>query len=342
MVQPQFAKRVCRPRDHLAAAGALYPDAWRSVDEFRADRGKGGLPDWPDWCFLPLAAAYAIVSADAQAQKLSLKLAGDVGRLGALAAWRVTQGIYRFDPAVYDAVRDTPLGRDLPCDVLYHLPEWCVYVETPGLSWAGLPLHGVFAHLEWDANTGRAELRLLLDGEGALQPLPLHLGAWPLAEALERMRLEADRVLVASGDLAGTAMADSLAPALPTIEPIVSLLLFLCSQASEIGTDQHRPGNPQPKRVRGLWRLFPADRVSTWEVGVRLGEALRRAYQAEETGGLEGTHARPKPHIRRAHWHGFWAGPAAGPRQFSLRWLPPIAVNVEDVDALPATVRPVR
>ena len=33
--------------------------------------------------------------------------------------------------------------------------------------------------------------------------------------------------------------------------------------------------------------------------------------------------------------------PAAA-RKFSLRWLPPIAVNLDDVSELPATVRPVK
>ena len=81
--------------------------------------------------------------------------------------------------------------------------------------------------------------------------------------------------------------------------------------------------------------------MTTWDVGVRLGAALRRAYQAAQTGGTD-THAGPRAHIRRAHWHGFWSGPREGERRFDLRWLPPIPVNVEDVGELPFTVRPVR
>jgi hypothetical protein len=46
---------------HLAAAGKLYPDAWRQAEKFRADRGRAGLPAWPSWCYLPMAAWYAIV-----------------------------------------------------------------------------------------------------------------------------------------------------------------------------------------------------------------------------------------------------------------------------------------
>ena len=53
---------MLRPQMHLIAAGRLYPKAWRQADQFRADRGKGPLQAWPSWCYLPMAAWYAIVS----------------------------------------------------------------------------------------------------------------------------------------------------------------------------------------------------------------------------------------------------------------------------------------
>ena len=343
-----MSSMICRPREHLAVAGRLYPDAWRRVDELRAGRGKD-LPSWPDWCFLPLAGAYAIVSADAGMPRLDCDLVGDVGRLGALAAWRVTQGIYRFDPAVFDSVRETTLDGEIPCSVLYRLPEWCVYVETPGLEWAGLPLHGFWAHLEWDANTGRTELRLLTDSDAGLLPIVLHIGPWTLAEAMDRSLSESmhnaktlgDALELAKLAAQGGSQTDMVNSIVPALQPLVALLLYLCSQNAEIGDGKHRPGNPAPKMVRGLPRTFQAVRPTTWEVGVRMGAALRRAYQSDQTG--QGTHAGPRPHVRRAHWHGFWSGPRTSEdRRFDLRWLPPIAVNVDDVSALPAVVRPVR
>ena len=58
----------------------------------------------------------------------------------------------------------------------------------------------------------------------------------------------------------------------------------------------------------------------------------------------------PRPHIRRAHWHTILSGPRlregqpvpASERQADLRWMPPIAVNLEDAADLPATIRKVR
>ena len=52
---------IPRPTRHLRALEARYPLAWRQAAHFREGRGVD-LPHWPDWCYLPLSAAYAIVS----------------------------------------------------------------------------------------------------------------------------------------------------------------------------------------------------------------------------------------------------------------------------------------
>lgn len=343
MTSPQFTRRTCRPRDAVEQLSRDYPGAWSVLDQFRAGKGRAGLPDWPAWCYLPMAASYAVISGGGP-NRVSLDRGADVGRMAALSAWRMTQGIYRFDPAVYDAIRSTPVAGDIPADVLCRLPEWCVYVETPGMDMDGQPLHGVWAHLECDANTQRHELRLLLDTDARLVPVPLHLGAWSLAESISRMLDEsAAQALMRGGAPVPRALA---APLRGLVEPIVSLLLYICSEGAELGSGARKPGNPEPKRTKRGWRLFQADRPTTWDVGVRLGAALRRAYQAERTGaaGAGGEHAGPRPHIRRAHWHGFWRGPLQGERSFALRWLPPIAVAMGDAAPadLPAVVRPVR
>lgn len=132
-----------RPRDHVSALGKRYPEAWKSLDAFRV---RKDLPTWPDWCFLPMAAYFNIIDASQ---------ANDLALFGALYPWRTTQGVYRFDPDIYAAVCDTPLAGNLPMDVFYCLPEWCIYIETPGIQTAAGKLHGAFVHLEWDANTER-------------------------------------------------------------------------------------------------------------------------------------------------------------------------------------------
>jgi len=329
----------CRPRDHLTAAGGLYPNAWTLVDRFRADRGKS-LPNWPSWCFLPLAASYSIISGDAGMDRLPLKLIGDVGRLGALAAWRVTQGVYRFDPAVYDAIRDTPLVGDLPCDAFYRLPEWCVYIETPDTVHPQYGrIYGAFVHLEWDAETERQELRLVIDSDESLLPLILHLGKWTIVEALKRFGDEAARQ---GGSEWLKPHAEQLSQMQELVTPIVSLALYLCAENADFGGD--RPQRPKPKRTKRGWRMFPPNKSKKWDVAVRLGAAMRHYYQQQETGQGGDEHSGPRPHIRRAHWHSFWTGPKSDPdaRRIIVKWMPPIPVNVESSDDLPTTIKPVK
>lgn len=343
----QFKKSVCRPCDHLVAVGKLNHAVWKQADFLRASHGKDGLPDWPEWCYLPIGGWLAIVSGGSS--NVSLQMAGNVGRLAALGTWRATQGIYRFDPTIYQAIINTPMDGDVPHEVLYHLPEWCIYVETHGMEWEGEALYGFFAHMECDANNGRPELRLLLDAAKGLIPIPLHLGPWTLNESITRMVNESNIHAKGVGVVARLpcSVVNNLRP---VVEPLVSLLLYLCSQNAEIGDGKLVPTNPRAKRTKNGWRLFPPDKPTAWDVGVRVGSALRRANHTEGAGQGD-SHTGPRPHIRRAHWHGFRSGamkradgseiPVAE-RKFALRWLPPIPVNVEDLADLPATIRPVK
>lgn len=101
---------------------------------------------------MPLGGWYAIVSGGGS-KRVAIDRIGDVARLGALGAWRVSQGIYRFDPALYGALPSTPVDGELPCEVLYRLPEWCVFrlneigaVAGPGYSRSELQLDPTFCH----------------------------------------------------------------------------------------------------------------------------------------------------------------------------------------------------
>jgi hypothetical protein len=329
-----------RPRTILDQFSRLYPDAWKQVDEFRSKRKE--LGDWADWCFLPLAGTYAIVSKGKALQSASQ--AQHIGILGALAAWRVTQGIYRFDPTTFDAIWKTPVTGDIPTEILFHLPEWCVYMPTPNQTWQGAALNGFFAHLEHDMNDRRIELRLVLDVTGPagdeLIVMPIHLGKGGVAQGVEAMFKEANRHFPVRVQTSGGEVEQLSSD----ISPLVSLVLYLCSQAAEIreaGAGKRVPSHPKPQKTKKGMRIFPPNQPSRWEVGYRLGAALRQALSEHEPGELTGSHASPRPHIRRAHWHSFWVGKKDEPsaRSVTLKWLPPVPVNVTSADDLTTTVR---
>lgn len=172
----------------------------------------------------------------------------------------------------------------------------------------------------------------------------LAIGHVPLAGTLDDAleQVERDwRDAAARGNASGLPPEGYADAARGTFGPLLSLLLYLCADEAEIGDGRARPANPEPKRTRRHgWRLFPADGPRTWDVGVRLGAALRRAREREDAEAREAAahgRARPRPHIRRAHWHTFLAGVGRSERR--LKWLPPIPVNLDDAAALPATIR---
>lgn len=314
---------MIRPLEHLTAAGKLYPNAWPLVDEFRQDRGKG-LPNWPNWCFLPMSAFYAIVSSDAKVDCLPLKLIGDVARLSALGTWRISQGVYRVDPDLAKALIDSPITGSISMDVLYRLPEWCIYVETPEYSFNQQKLYGFFVHLEWDVNTTRTELRFLMDGEKGLLPFVLHLGPWTVTEALDRATSEASKQAVGIG-LSHEADMDVIEHLAMEVRPLVSLLLYLCSETPEYHGSV--PSRPAPKKTKKGWRLFPPPKPKIIEIGKTIGAALRAEFSQETTEGKS-----KRPHIRRGHWHGFWTGKKDSEQKFIYKWLPPNSVNVETLN----------
>ncbi len=157
-------------------------------------------------------------------------------------------------------------------------------------------------------NARRTELRLVSDVTGAagdeLIVLPIHLGRGGVTGGVEAMLKEAARrfpvrVQTPEGEIERLSN---------DISPLVSLVPYLCSQAAEIkeaGAGKRVPARPKPQKTKKGLRIFAPDHPSRWEVGYRLGAALRQALSEHEPAEPTGTHASPRPHIRRAHWHSF-------------------------------------
>jgi hypothetical protein len=302
-----------------------YPGASRMVEQYLLERGRE-LPDWPAWCFLPMAGWYQILCEEMGVDRLGLSTGNKLPVVAALGIWKYCQGIYRFSPELLSALADSPVSGDLPSDVLFRLPEWCVYVETPGMTCYGKPLHGFWAHLEHDMNNGQDELRFLLDFDDEQSATILHIGQWSVEKALLRSLEESITQAKMYGGIDVPEGLESVAPDLAAqISPLVSVLLYLCSSEPDI--DGHTPGStpgyPHLRKTKNGFRLFEPEKPRLWRVGEKIGEQLRQAHSGVQTGRTVATH------IRRAHWHGFWTGPRTGERNFVYHWIPPLLVGSE-------------
>lgn len=326
-----------RPEAILRAFDARHPGGlWRFFERCRTDR------NWPAWCYVPVGAGQVYMANEARvplydADKMrdlqgdpSLLLPSyDAGIAATMAAWRMGRGIYRYDPDFAAALTATPLTGDLPVDVLYHLPEWAVYVEMERP-----PVIGFFASLEWDINREEAELRLYFD-VGDLYPtlVALHLSASSVADML---RLQRERVRDNAAKLGlDTAVLDAAYGADATMRgiiqdalaPALNLLIYLCSPEAEYRGGE-RPKRPEPVTTKRGLRMFPAAHARIWRLGEALGERLRKAATASMQTSDERN--APRPHLRRAHWHTYRVGKAR--EGYRVRWLHPILVGYGNAD----------
>ena len=264
--------------------------------------------------------------------------------VGTMAGWRPTQGIYRFARNLLDELWQTPVTGDLPAELLHRLPEWCVYIELGLTTSIGL-LHGAWARIGFDAETREEELDVLLDVENMGAPpiirLPL---VGTLQESLDVTRR--DLQALRRGNPVNLMVAEMKHAEMRKLaEPVVSVILYLCSANAEIVSNgrTHPRTRPAVRRLRnGDVRTSAAIEPTIWATGTRLGAALQRSQQyanADVSGdGVSGV----TPHIRRAHWHAYWRGAIDSPeRRRELRWLPPIPVNLDEDSPPVATIRPV-
>lgn len=285
------------PVNHLAGAGKVYPGIWRKIDELRC------VGKWPAWCFAPISAVFTCIRTDWAGRADIHNMATDVARLSGLAAWRATQGIYQFDPDLYAALITTPVDR-LPAEVLTLLPEWGIYIETPGHD----RFSGFFAHCDYDPRNKSPELRLLLNTEDNLVPVAIPITGGVLSDAI---------------DIATPGFGEQLAG---MCQPLISLVLYICSVTADFG--HYSAYRPVPTRTKKGLRIFPPDKPTIIRTGCEIGAILRASRASYQSLAPDGPTGRTAlPHVRRAHWHGYWLGK---PKRFEIRWMPPILVKANE------------
>lgn len=344
------------PLDLLRQVSAALPGAWDTLDALHAGNLADGCRQWPAWCYAPISVCSDVVADTAKAAASVDDLLALLYAAFSLAPWRQSKEVYRFDPELAGMLREQ-VGDDLdfPAEVLYSLPYPSVYIQAPGLSLGGTPVHGFWASLEYDQRNCAGELRflLLIDGDRPRTvPLYLMIGQKTLSESLRVFERDAAGVGISPGiTKAALRQADDL---LPLIGYALQLVLYLCTVNAEVAA--------APTQAATYRRdLVVKDRfaeVRQWDVGVRIGAAIR-AHSAAEGGSSQSdlpeqeegptrAHASPRPHIRRGHWHHYWTGPRTQPaeRKLILRWTAPMLIGGdpqdEDPDARPVTVHPVK
>jgi hypothetical protein len=309
-----------RPLNNLREVMKRYPDLGKRLNTFVAEKNKK-LPNWHDCVLLPIAVWKKIAQSYGDETE-TLSGIAECHRLAAIGTWRYSQGIYRFHDEIYKSLIETEIPDIIPFKLLLRLPEWCIYIETPNTTMHGNILHGVYAFWDHDYVDSSVTLKLVFDRDDfhLAVPIPLLDDNSSIAAALSRLLYK---------DAPDWARA-AFSFVEEIIKPIMSLLLYICSDEPEID-DARMPGSypdrVYPKKVKGGFKLFVPERARIWDVGKHTGEIIAKAQCSSET-KQSSEYKSPAPHLRRAHWHGYRTG--KGRKTFEFRWLSPIAVNVRD------------
>lgn len=302
----------------------MAPGCYEALDRCRQANGNGIM--WPDWCELPIAAAYTyLVSQHGCDYMEAAELAAE---LTACWTWRQSKILYAFDAdlaaalaAQADDFEDTDV---LPDDLILHLPYQCIYIKAPGLAEY---VDGFFAWLESDQRwPDRPELRVqwVLDSMEHSVSQVLHLvPGGTIADCI------ADTNDVIRQNLQGPQEMARGADDIRMILTAIQLILYLVSDQADI---QDQPAPVTFVREHGQARIIrdKASEIAAKDVGVRIGAALRRGMSRHSAphGDSAGTGTAKRPHARRGHWHHYWAGPRDD-RKLILKWTAPTFVHPE-------------
>ena len=312
-----------------------FPHCWEWSDYMRGGRGKN-LPEWTDLCYLPLAAAQAVMLEKYDKHDLNYSAV-----FAALASWRQYKEIYSFSPELTETLYSQS-GDDItvPNEILFGMPYPCVFISTGENE-------GFFCFFEQDMHTMGLELRFCeVSRNGAkisIEHRWLHLGEnYTISDGINEgveLSLKNMPTKLSKNE------CEYLRKALyENISQKIQLVLYICADNAEIEE------NPEQKSItrKPPKNSKPKDtfrEIRSWDVGVRFSKAIRKAAEksnmdanpetSEPTETAEqqapenpSNRKSPRPHARRGHWHHFWIGSSKdNSRRLILKWIAPIFVG---------------
>lgn len=332
---------------------------WRNFDIFREQTkpNRGVFVDTAKllkdgrWIFFPNDKPWEMKKHLDKAIENDPFLAGDLNRperirqillSATLGAWRPTQDVVRFDDTIYDALLESDMSGNIPLNILAHFPAWSIYFETP-YGFANKNSNGEISNwkgffVTTDGDGDRLSFLFVDDDFDAdnritCQSFFLQLGD-ETSPPMEKIReAYSDRI-----DTKGVSTGKDIASE-PNLLKAISLLTYVCAHGFEDmpGALSRHVSRPQAKKTKQGWRVFPAPRASLRNLGASIAQRLEKAV-AERKAHESRMGGTVRPHLRRAHWHGYWMGPKKDGQIFDVRWLPPILVAAKDEEEISPTL----
>lgn len=262
-------------------------------------------------------------------------------------AWRNTLSIYKIDDDVIDSVITAPIPAETPVSLFKRLPEWSVYIDLSNSTTRLELVHNdQIAHLLgfWATYDYRGDTLVLnivphtdvkfFSMYSHYHPLTLYIYDDMTIHDVFEHNIHAINQLAQTEGFDVFKMNHQAKADYRLLSHLLSCLLWLCAEEPEI----HHKNEPLPKekipslmaRHKKTGVFIPPSAPKIFELGKRMGAEVRTykeaisAYDSDKKSGK--TVSRKRPHIRRAHWHGYWTGSGQG-REFKLKWIPTTFVN---------------
>ena len=329
------------PLEFLKDFKRKYPLAFDKMTDIRAVKGKDDIPDWPDWCYIPMGATFAFSS---MADPLNHIEVGQ--QLAALSPWRIGKQLFNMDPDLEAALSEQKI-EEMPSEILVHLPFYAFYVKCNNLRMAGKDYDGFFVHLEYDCKTFDTELRaLLLADDFSTLPVAIHIDCHTLKENLDRFQKVCDQNnSLRRLPIFRIADAPFYGDYILLQTKILNIVLYICSKNADM-----KPRSPQPsirdwntssRKIRDRY-----GEVRLWDVGVRHGNLFRAqksvTHNTASVGITHNERHSPRPHLRRGHFHHFLIGKRNVPlteRRYELKWVAPTFVGAYEDSNDPVVIQ---
>lgn len=342
-------KETYLPLEILKKITEQYPKAWDQMAMFHNKNGSPDLASWPEWCYTPMSAALAVASKGYDLNKLPIDIRMNFTSIAqaifAMAPWRLSKEVYVIDEDLKDILFEQNGELDIPDEVFLQLPYPCFYVELPNTYYRTEKIHGFFVTLEYDVNNGDRELKpVFLTTTGDIFSYSIHIGTKTIEESVNLLDKQA--LENTNGDkelklLALKAIQES-GETKVFLKQILQVILYILAQNAEITPSSEQ--NTVMKRGKSIKDKY--SEIRKWDVGIRVGTAIRQQKAREHTEQIErkqNRHSSPRPHMRRGHWHHFWTGSKTQPeeRKLILKWLSPMTVAA-DPDDVPVVIHEVK
>lgn len=286
----------------------------------------------------------------------------NLGLLLVLYMWRLGKGVYRLHPEMQDALSKMDIKDPLDMKSLLNLPDWCPYIHLPTPVHIHTKSHdttchgGFVLHVNNPMLIDNNQIFIMLDLSLNDKEYKLFNTSFMLEDntsIYDMVRNSFYRAEKQTDDLYGPGEKRERVSLQETgayqLMSAVNLLLQAALYIGSVNSDVQRPDQsrnhvlPKARRIKGKTRWFAAKKVDEWQVGWRIGSLLTsydkqiREYDQQPSQGR----ARPRPHIRKAHWHVYWQGKRNGKQQQKLRWLQPMLINGNTAEDVVTTIRDV-